>query len=104
VRVVVVVVVVVSGVGVLDGTGAELGKQVGLTIEGLQDLVVVVLLATGCTDCTGRPGDADEVGSVTTARVVAGLSTSATIPTRRTVAAIAPRRAALIGRTAAERV
>ena len=99
-----VVVVVVSSVGVLEGSGAGLLKQRLTIVVGLQDVVVVVVLATGCTDCTGRPGAVDEVGSVTTARVVAGLSTSATSPTRRTVAAIAPRRAALIGRTAAERV
>src|SRR3978361_2175539 len=98
------VVVVVSGVGVADGTGAGLGKQGLTSVVGLREVVVGVVLTTGCTDCTGRPGDADEVGSVTTARVVAGLSTSATSPTRRTVAAIAPRRAALIGRTAAEGV
>jgi hypothetical protein len=45
----------------------------------------------------------DAVGSVT-ARVVAGLSRSATNPARRTVAATAPRRAALIGRSAAAEV
>jgi hypothetical protein len=46
----------------------------------------------------------DEATGTLSAREAPGLSTSATSPTRRTVAAIAPRRAALIGRTAAERV
>jgi hypothetical protein len=65
-------------------------------------LVVVVerLVVVASTAWVLSPGDADEVGSVT-AWVVAGLSRSATNPARRTVAAMAPRRAALIGRTAA---
>ncbi|HEY2706035.1 MAG TPA: hypothetical protein VGL20_20325 [Candidatus Dormibacteraeota bacterium] len=44
------------------------------------------------------------VVAIVSAREAAGLNSSATKPARTTVAAMAPRRAALIGRTAAERV
>jgi hypothetical protein len=76
--------------------GAGVGRQ-GLTRVGTHGVGVVVGLGVGVDVASGTE---DAVGC-TTARVVAGLSNSATSPARRTVAAMAPRRAALIGRTAA---
>ncbi|HEY2704902.1 MAG TPA: hypothetical protein VGL20_14545, partial [Candidatus Dormibacteraeota bacterium] len=92
------VVVVTVGIGVPEGIAVVVGRQ---TVQAGGGAVGV---AAGCTDVGGSVGTADGVGSVTTARVVAGLSSSATNPRSTTVAAMAPRRAALIGRTAAERV
>jgi hypothetical protein len=93
-----------EGVGVLPGGGKVVQEKVcpATTAQLVDevDFLVVVVLDVASTAWVLSPGDADEVGSVT-AWVVAGLSRSATNPARRTVAAMAPRRAALIGRTAA---
>jgi hypothetical protein len=101
-----VVVLVDSPVGLdvgLDvGVGAGVGMQ-GLRTVGTHGVGVGVGLGVGFGVGVVAATVEDAVGSVT-ARVVAGLSRSATNPARRTVAATAPRRAALIGRTAAAEV
>jgi hypothetical protein len=87
---------------VIEQKGAVTGQGEGLLVD-LVDLVVAV--AAGGASTTWVDGEPVVVVVViVSAREAPGLSTSATSPTRRTVAAIAPRRAALIGRTAAERV
>jgi hypothetical protein len=78
-----------------------LGKDVWAGTQGLSTLGLHVdvaeVLAAGTWDCVGAGF------GVTPARRLAGLSSSATKPARRTVAATAPRRAALIGRAASRR-
>jgi hypothetical protein len=100
------VVVLTSPVG-LDvgpdvGVGGGVGMQ-GLMMVGTHGVGVGVGLGVGLG--VGVGGDVGAGAAVTagtlSARMVAGLRKSATSPARRTVAATAPRRAALIGRTAA---
>jgi len=90
----VMVTVVQTGLGLAGGI-----------VSGVEQIVVTETLVVESTTCVLSPGDEEEVGpgSVDVARPAAGLSRSATNPRKRTVAAMAPRRAALIGR-AAERV
>ena len=92
----VIVVVMQTGLGVAGGR-----------VNGVVHIVVTdeVVLDTGPTDCVGTLGDGEVGAGSVVARVAAGLNSSATNPARRTDAATAPRRAALIGRlAAAERV
>jgi hypothetical protein len=92
-----VVVSVVDVVVVLEPPGSEHGVLSSPVAHGV-GLGVGFAVASGATDAVG-------IGAgVPIARVLTGLRRSATSPARRTVAAKAPRRAALIQVTSAERV